>query len=874
MSVDIIIPVYNAFEDLKLCVESIYKNTNLVDNRLIFINDNSTDVRIREFLEQQISERVLVFHNVVNRGFSNNINLGMEQSNVNDVILLNSDTIVTNNWVQKIVACAYSSMAIGTVTPLSNNATLCSVPIFCEENELPDYLTVEDAGKVVESCSMKKYPRITVAHGFCMFIKREVIKAVGAFDAENFGRGYGEENDFCYRAEQMGYIHVMCDDTYIYHSGTRSFVSKEKETYIREHERILQEWYPEQMHNNAVYCRDNPNGFVGENIGIYFDIYNGKPNIFYLLQSDFREDAENNIGGTQFHVKHLMQELRTKSNIFVAARNGKYLRVTSYTSVSERVFQYYIGEDSLFPTTRNREIADIIGRILKAFKIDIVHVHNTFTTSLDIFYEAEKLGIPILFTVHDYYFICPILRLVDDRKNICNKEEGNKCEKCLQKNKRITKRIAFIDMWRTRNSQALEKCQTIIAPSKSAYDKISSFFPAQKTKIKIIEHGLELAGELLLRELELVESTDLKWTISNIEKGSRWTSISGEAYLNINDFSRHKILLQIKDAKDKVFLFPTNFQGSKNGAGDERMFSAHLPNYLWENGRLIIKILLLKGSKAYVHPSQQQLIENIKYTSDDCFRVAFIGGINEDKGGRIVTNVIKHGPSDVEWYVFGGIGEESLYQLKQTNLLKTGFYYQEDIAVLIKYHKIDAICILSQLPETYSYTLSEAVICGIPVIVTDIGALGQRVKENGYGKTVPIGGKMEDRVISIIKEWKENPEIYSELKLAALNYQNMSFDKMADQYYSLYADIIAKNRVQDIEGTTSSEREWIYNGLLSGLYKNMNDQDALEKINMLEKRLNIINNSLTFKIVLKLTSMKIPFKGRIKRLLLKNKRLG
>ena len=257
------------------------------------INDNSPDPRIKEILDKQIKKNVIVIHNEVNKGFSNNINIGMSQSDDNDVILLNSDTVVTSNWVEKIEKCAYHDSAIGTVTPLSNNATLCSVPLFCEENKLPEGMSIEKAGQIVENCSLRKYPRITVAHGFCMYVKREVIKKIGGFDAETFERGYGEENDFCNRAEQIGYHHVMCDDTYIYHSGTKSFISKEKEAYIKAHDRILRERYPVQMKNNDLHCKENPNHYVGDNVSIYFDLNNGKKNILYLLQSDFREGSEN-----------------------------------------------------------------------------------------------------------------------------------------------------------------------------------------------------------------------------------------------------------------------------------------------------------------------------------------------------------------------------------------------------------------------------------------------------------------------------------------------------------------------------------------------------------------------------------------------------
>ena len=220
--IDIIVPVYNALEDLKLCVESLKKHTDLQLDRVILIDDKSPDAAVYHYLKEAEMPGMVVLQNEKNLGFSGTVNRGLQQS-CRDVVLLNADTIVTANWVDKLVACAYSDAAIGTVTPFSNNATLCSIPNFCEENTVPQGMSIDSYAALIERCSLKKYPRITVAVGFCMYIKREVIQRVGLFDAETFQRGYGEENDFCWRAEQMGYTHVLCDDTYIYHSGTVSF---------------------------------------------------------------------------------------------------------------------------------------------------------------------------------------------------------------------------------------------------------------------------------------------------------------------------------------------------------------------------------------------------------------------------------------------------------------------------------------------------------------------------------------------------------------------------------------------------------------------------------------------------------------------------
>jgi glycosyltransferase involved in cell wall biosynthesis len=64
MCVDIIIPTYNAYDYLKLCLENIYKNTDLMYNRIILINDCSTDERIKPFIDEQANRKnVIVINN-------------------------------------------------------------------------------------------------------------------------------------------------------------------------------------------------------------------------------------------------------------------------------------------------------------------------------------------------------------------------------------------------------------------------------------------------------------------------------------------------------------------------------------------------------------------------------------------------------------------------------------------------------------------------------------------------------------------------------------------------------------------------------------------------------------------------------------------
>lgn len=863
ISVDIIIPVYNAYEDLKICLESLYKYTNLQKHRLILINDNSSDPRIVPYLNEQKKENVIVIHNEENKGFSHNINLGMKYSEEHDVILLNSDTVLTKNWVEKMIRCAYSHSSIGTVTPLSNNATLCSVPSFCEENQLPTDISVDKAAEIVEVCSLQKYPRITVAHGFCMLVKREVIKQVGYFDEATFGRGYGEENDFCNRTEQMGYIHVMCDDTYILHTGTKSFMSKEKEEYIKEHNKILQERYPEQMRRNMVHCMTNPNKWVGEHIGLGFDIYNGKKNIFFLLQADFREGCEDNLGGTQLHVKHLCEGLKKNNNVIIAARDLDYLQVTLYTESRMHTFRYYIGEKSELPVMHDRNMADLFYQLLVFFRVDVVHVHHTATTSLDIFFEAQKLGIPVYYTVHDFYSICPNEKLLDSNGCYCLEKKEKDCQECLQKKKQIYTGAIFLSKWQNEFQQIFQICESIITPSQNAKEILCSSYTNVKDKVLVIEHGMDKvnAGLLDNENVHLNCSEKVAWNIEKVERTLPCLKITGSAYIDEKTEKRYKIMLQVKDSAGKMLYLPTNFERNLDEYSLEKKFYCYLPNSQFTDGDLEIKPYIEVDGSYCSNQEKPYVVKNIHFENSQKFKVAFIGGINKEKGSEVVTEVIKNGKKNIEWYVFGGIGDEKLFCLKNKNLVKAGFYFQEDIGRFLKYHNINAVCILSIWPETFSYTLSEAVINQIPVIASAFGALGQRVEQNNFGKTVSIVvGKTANEVNNILENWMSNGQEYEKIKISLAQYQHKTVEEMVKEYDALY---LKKNDHNEIRNSVS-EKARIYKGYRKTQQNEDGQEEQIEKIRLLQEQLRIINNSVTFKIVRKITGIHIPGKEKIR----------
>ncbi|MCK9490285.1 MAG: glycosyltransferase family 2 protein [Xanthomonadales bacterium] len=220
--IEVVVPIFNAAEATAACLDALA--TRLPDWAGVqLVDDHSTDPAIDHLLSSHRLVRaanVRVIRQQQNQGFVVTVNAAMARSD-HDIVLLNSDTVVTSGWLERLRACADSDPAIATATPFSNNAEICSLPTFCRANPVPD--DPEAIAAIVAGTGRPEYPDLPTGVGFCMFIRRRALAAVGDFDAATFGRGYGEENDWCLRASGHGWRHVLCDDAYVVHVGGLSF---------------------------------------------------------------------------------------------------------------------------------------------------------------------------------------------------------------------------------------------------------------------------------------------------------------------------------------------------------------------------------------------------------------------------------------------------------------------------------------------------------------------------------------------------------------------------------------------------------------------------------------------------------------------------
>ncbi len=229
--IDIVVCVYNALEDVKVCLHSIAQNRDSECQRLIIVDDGS-DEPTANYLRDYTSAApwVCLLRNDAPRGYTRAANQGLGATTGELVILLNSDTIVTNGWAEKMADAVFSTPGAGLVGPLSNAASHQSIPSpdgtngQTAINNLPPGMTPENLNRFCEIWTVAGIiPRVPLVHGFCLGITRAVIERIGMFSEEHFPNGYGEENDYCFRATDAGFSLVVATHTFVYHAKSKSY---------------------------------------------------------------------------------------------------------------------------------------------------------------------------------------------------------------------------------------------------------------------------------------------------------------------------------------------------------------------------------------------------------------------------------------------------------------------------------------------------------------------------------------------------------------------------------------------------------------------------------------------------------------------------
>ena len=460
-SVAVIIPVYDGFDETRRCMESVFSSR--IENRslarLIVIDDCSPSSQLRAYLEEiSTHDGVLLFRNPVNKGFVASANYGMSIAGECDVILLNSDTEVSGNWVDRLAAQAEADPKIGTATPFSNNATICSFPDLSGSKDVTPALELRQIDDAFKGANSMRAVDLPTGVGFCMFIKRACLNEIGEFDEQTFGTGYGEENDFCMRAGARGWRHILAGDVFVFHRGETSFRESSVTKKARAWELICDR-FPNYSASVAQWVRQDVS--LPLRFAAHAALWRSaaRPVVLHILHTWG--------GGTERHVAELTSKLATSAHhmVLLAKSDGVCTKISLLLQDPSNWRAFDMSADAL----------EVLAPLLKSFGVSQVHVHHfidifaelqTFLRSLDLTYDV---------TIHDYASICPRINLVNETDRYCGEPDEEGCLQCLAGGG--FKLANDIVWWRERARLLIAEADRVLCPSIDVAERLRRYVP-------------------------------------------------------------------------------------------------------------------------------------------------------------------------------------------------------------------------------------------------------------------------------------------------------------------------------------------------------------------------------------------------------------
>jgi GT2 family glycosyltransferase len=249
--IQIVVPVFNAPADTAELIASIRRNTCRPYEVLLL--DDGSDPHTKQYLRRIVDQdpRFILISNDGNLGYTRNVNKGLQTTIADYVVLLNSDTIVTPGWLEKLYEVISRDPTTAAVGPLSNAASWQSVPATKARdggwaiNELPAGVNLEEYASSIDTLSQRAFPEFPLLNGFCTLFRRSALEAVDYFDDKTFPQGYGEENDLCLRLVRAGFQLRVADHAYVYHKKSKSFGAERRKDLSQKANIKLKNKFPE-----------------------------------------------------------------------------------------------------------------------------------------------------------------------------------------------------------------------------------------------------------------------------------------------------------------------------------------------------------------------------------------------------------------------------------------------------------------------------------------------------------------------------------------------------------------------------------------------------------------------------------------------------
>lgn len=478
--VAVVVPVYGGGEVTRACLESVLA-TLPRGARVVVVDDASPEPELRAWLEGLARRRRLVLlRRARNGGFVAAANAGLRAAlalpGARDVVLLNSDTSVTPGWLEGLRAAVHAAGDIATATALSNDASILSYPRPDRPAPAPEGAALARLARLAARANAGRTVEIPTAVGFCMYIRRECLQAVGLLREDVFAQGYGEENDFCLRARALGWRHVAVPGVFVAHRGGASFGGTRTALLARNLE-VLEALHPGYRALVAAHVAADPLAPARRRLDEALLCAGPRRPGVLLVSHDSG-------GGVERVLKQRCAALAADG------RRVLVLRPVPDPEGSETLPGLAVLGEGVGHATPNlcfhlpAELA-ALARLLRRLRVAAVEVHHLLGHDPVVMELPARLGVPCDVVLHDYAWICPRITLTGPDGRYCGEpDEEAVCTACLAAGEAPPFAAGMgVAALRARSAAWLAAARTVRVPSTDAARRLGRYFPGLEMQV-------------------------------------------------------------------------------------------------------------------------------------------------------------------------------------------------------------------------------------------------------------------------------------------------------------------------------------------------------------------------------------------------------
>ncbi|WP_207179246.1 glycosyltransferase [Methylobacterium indicum] len=477
----VVIPVYKGYEETLRAVHAVLANRQSSRFALLVVNDCGPLAELNDALAALAAKGLFVYlENETNLGFVASVNKALAFCTGKDVILLNSDAIPYGDWLDRMLWHAQANPDAATITPLSNNATICSYPLFNYNNRIHLELTLPELDACARDANRHLSSDVPTGVGFCFYMRRSIIDRIGVFDAETFGRGYGEENDFCLRARKAGYRNLLAHDIFVYHSGGASFDNTFTKNMEQIEQRLLGK-HPDYTSQILTYVEADP----AREARIRLDLFRlarslGPKTVVFV--------THNRIGGIVTHIRDLSDRLTQEGYevVILKAATERSIRIETLPDSTRAI------PTSSVETLQIDRQGHLVTAFLEWLRPALVHIHSFVGldwASTEQMMTIIQAGGPYAFTLHDYAAVCHRNDLVTPLARYCGLPDAEACRRCIAID-HGSRGVPDPAIRREAYARLLAGAAVVLSPSHDIARRLAPYLPGSRITIRPHEEQL------------------------------------------------------------------------------------------------------------------------------------------------------------------------------------------------------------------------------------------------------------------------------------------------------------------------------------------------------------------------------------------------